>query len=149
LFEAIGRDASQRVAQLPLLAEAERTRILHDWNDTVVSYDGPPTLHGAFEQQAARTPEAVAVAFEADTLSYAQLNARANRLAHYLRGRGVGPEQRVAICLERSLDMMVALLAVLKAGAAYVPLDPAYPAERLAYMLEDARPAMLLTHDAL
>ncbi|MGN4225818.1 condensation domain-containing protein, partial [Burkholderia gladioli] len=96
LFEAIGRDASQRVAQLPLLAEAERTRILHDWNDTVVSYDGPPTLHGAFEQQAARTPEAVAVAFEADTLSYAQLNAHANRLAHYLRGRGVGPEQRVA-----------------------------------------------------
>lgn len=108
--------------------------------------EGPDScLHRWLEAQAARTPHAGAVAFESETLTYAQLNARANQLAHGLRARGVGPGALVGVCLERSLEMVVGLLGVLKAGAAYVPLDPAYPAERLAFMLEDTQAAVLLT----
>ncbi|MGS0897672.1 non-ribosomal peptide synthetase, partial [Burkholderia stagnalis] len=105
-------------------------------------------LHELFEEQASRTPEAVAVVFEGARLSYGELNARANRVARYLRRQGIGPDQRVAICVERSLEMMVSLLGVLKAGAAYVPLDPSYPADRLAYMLVDSAPAAVLTQSA-
>src|SRR6201999_3072796 len=96
-----------------------------------------------------RTPDAVAVVFEDEQLSYAELNSRANQLAHYLQGLGVGPDARVALCAERSLEMIVALLAVLKAGGAYVPLDPEYPAERLSFMLEDSAPVVLLTQSHL
>src|SRR6201999_1217277 len=96
-----------------------------------------------------RTPDAVAVVFEDEQLSYAELNSRANQLAHYLQGLGVGPDARVALCVERSLEMVVALLAVLKAGAAYVPLDPAYPLERLNFMLQDSAPVALLTQSHL
>ena len=106
-------------------------------------------MHELFEEQVERTPDAVAVVYEQTQVSYAELNARANRLAHYLRSLGVGPESRVALCLERSVEMVVSLLAVLKAGGAYVPLDPSYPLDRLAYMLDDAAPVVVLTHAAV
>ncbi|MBZ5525725.1 MAG: AMP-binding protein, partial [Acidobacteriia bacterium] len=106
-------------------------------------------VHELFEAQVGRVPLAVAVAQEKRKLTYAELNRRANQLAHYLRGLGVRPETRVGICTERNLEMMVGLLAVLKAGGAYVPMDPAYPAERLQYMLEDSAPLVLLTEDHL
>jgi non-ribosomal peptide synthetase component F len=105
-------------------------------------------IHELLEEQAKKSPHAVALVYEEQSLTYIELNARANRLAHHLTGLGVGPESRVAICLERSLEMVVAILATLKAGAAYVPLDPVYPSERLAYMLEDSEPVVLLTHGA-
>ena len=98
-----------------------------------------------FEEQVEKAPDAVAVVFENDYLSYAELNRRANRLAHYLRGLGVGPDARVAVCVERSLEMVIGLLAILKAGGAYVPLDPAYPTERLRQILADAAPRIALS----
>src|ERR1019366_3221247 len=106
-------------------------------------------VHQLFEAQAERTPDAVAIVFEAEQLTYGELNRRANQLAHHLRALGVGPEVLVAICLERSLEMVIALLGVLKAGGAYLPLDPAYPKERLAFMLEDAQVPVLLTQERL
>ena len=112
-------------------------------------YPSGKCVHQLFEEQVAKSPDAVAVVFEDDSLSYAELNRRANQLAHYLRGLGVKPDDRVAICAERSLEMVVALLAVLKAGGAYVPLDPAYPPERLRFMIEDSAPLALLTQSHL
>ena len=109
------------------------------WNNTLAAYPRDFTLHELLEAQAERTPERVAVEFEGKRLTYAELNQRANQLAHYLRTLGVGPATLVGICLERSLDMIVGLLGILKAGAAYVPLDPAYPKERLGFMVEDAQ----------
>ncbi|MEB0233287.1 AMP-binding protein, partial [Undibacterium sp. 10I3] len=106
-------------------------------------------IHQLFEQQAAAHPEATALVFEQQQLSYGELNQRANQLAHYLIAQGIGPDQRVAICIERGIEMIVGLLGILKAGAAYVPLDPAYPKDRLDYMLQDCNPAMLLTQRAL
>jgi non-ribosomal peptide synthetase component F len=118
------------------------------WNDTSREY--PQTLlHELVQAQAERTPEAVALVFEETQLSYAELNERANRLAHYLRARGVGPEARVGILMHRSVELVVSLLAVLKAGAAYVPLDPEYPQERLEFMLEDSQAQVLLTQQRL
>lgn len=149
LLEAIVADPQVRVGDLPLLGEAEQNQLLHDWNDTTQSATTEGTLQRQFEQQAACAPEAVAVVFEDQQLSYGELNAKANQLAHYLRQNGVGADDLVGICVERSLDMMVGLLAILKAGGAYIPLDPAYPQERLSYMLADARPALLLTQDSL
>ena len=102
-----------------------------------------------FEEQVAKAPDAVAVVYEDTQLTYEELNSQANRLAHYLRSLGVKPDTRVALCVERSLEMIVGLLAVLKAGGAYVPLDPSYPSERLAYMLEDSSPVVVLTHAAV
>ena len=119
------------------------------WNDTGTAFPTDKCVHELFEEQVARTPDAVAVVFEGEELNYAQLNARANRLAHYLRELGVKPDERVAICLERSFDMIIALLAVLKAGGAYVPLDPGYPKERLRYMLEDSAPVLVVTRKKL
>ena len=114
-------------------------------DDTKVkSFASDRCVHQLFEEQAARTPHAVAVVYENEELSYGELNRQANRLAHYLRELGVRPDMRVALCVERSLEMIVGLLAVLKAGGAYVPLDPGYPVERLRFMLEDAEPAALL-----
>src|SRR5262249_43275265 len=107
------------------------------------------TLPTLFAAQAARTPDAVAVVFGDDRLSYREVDLRANRLAHHLRALGVGPEGVGGLCLERSLGMVVGLLAILKAGGAYVPLDPEYPAERLEYMMRDAKLGLLLTHSAL
>jgi amino acid adenylation domain-containing protein len=139
----------QKIAELPLLTEKERRRILVEWNDTAAAYPSDICVHELFEEQAARTPEALAVVFEDERLTYGELNERANRLAHYLRGQGVASEALVGLMLERSTELLVALLGVLKAGGAYVPLDPTYPAERLAFMLEDAGIRVLLTQGTL
>ncbi|MFJ5455657.1 AMP-binding protein, partial [Pectobacterium jejuense] len=148
ILMAMADDVTQPLNSLPILPEAERQRLLVDFNATDV--DLPQTLiHQLFEQQVAQTPDATAVVFEAQSLCYAELNRRANRLAHHLLSLGVKPDDRVALCLERSPDMVIGLLGILKAGAAYVPMDPAYPAERLAYMLDDAAPVVLLTHSSL
>src|SRR5262249_2221139 len=132
---------------LDLLSEGERKQIVEEWNATEADYPKEDLIHELFEEQAERSPHAVALVYEEQSLTYGALNARANRLAHRLREMGVGPESRVAICLERSPEMVVALLGALKAGGAYVPMDTAYPSERLTYMLDDSKPAVLLTHD--
>ncbi|HYH81847.1 MAG TPA: amino acid adenylation domain-containing protein, partial [Longimicrobium sp.] len=147
VLEQVAADADVRLSQLELLGEAERALVLEEWNRTEAEYPADRCIHELFEAQAARTPGAVAVVREGEALSYAELNARANQLAHHLRRRGVGPEARVGICLERGLELVVSLLAVLKAGGAYVPLDPGYPAERLAFMLADAGVAVLVTEE--
>jgi nonribosomal peptide synthetase DhbF len=126
------------------LTPAERRRVLEDWNDTARVVPGV-TLPELFEAQVARTPGAPAVVFGDVVLSYADLDGRANRLARYLVSLGAGPERLVAIAMPRSAEMVVAVLAVLKAGAAYVPVDPAYPADRIAFMLADTCPVAVLT----
>jgi non-ribosomal peptide synthetase component F len=141
-------DSTQSAAALPILPAAERQKLLVDWNATEAEYPKDVCVHQLFEAQVARDPAATAVVYEDQSLSYGELNLRANRLAHYLRTLGVGPDQPVAICVERSLEMVVGLLAILKAGGAYVPLDPAYPSARLSYMLKDSAPAVVLTHEA-
>ncbi|WP_308404058.1 non-ribosomal peptide synthetase [Streptomyces rhizosphaericus] len=133
------------VDALDLLTDAERRQVLAEWNDTTRSYEGPTTLPALFEAQAARTPTEPALHHDGGTLTYAELNTRANSLAHFLIGQGAGPGQYVGLALPRSADMVVALLAVLKAGAAYLPVDLGYPADRIAYMLGDARPGLVLT----
>ncbi|MDQ1835578.1 AMP-binding protein, partial [Massilia sp. CCM 9029] len=139
-------DERQCVAHLPLLAAAERSRILVEFNPEPVAPAVPCALvHRCFEAQAARRPDAIALSFGDRQLGYGELNARANQVAHHLIGLGVRPDDRVAICLERGIEMLVGVLGILKAGAAYVPLDPAYPADRLAYVLEDSEPLALLT----
>ncbi|HEX8321936.1 amino acid adenylation domain-containing protein, partial [Longimicrobium sp.] len=149
LVEALEVAPGRAIGSLDVLPEAERALVLEEWNRTDVEYPAGACIHELFEAQAARTPDAVAVRFEEEALTYRELNERANRLAHSLRRRGVGPEVRVGICLERSPEMVVSLLAVLKAGGAYVPLDPAYPADRLAFMLADSAAAVLLTQERL
>ena len=137
-----------RSAAWTFWARDERDTILRGWNDTAHPV-APATLPELFAAQVARTPDAVAVVFEEQSLTYAQLDARANQLAHHLRSLGVGPETVVGLCVERSLDMVVGLLGILKAGGAYLPLDPDYPAERLAFMLEDAGAPILVTQAGL
>ncbi|MDX7992799.1 amino acid adenylation domain-containing protein, partial [Xenorhabdus littoralis] len=137
------------VEQLNLLPESERTLLLETWNTTDTAYPEDLCIHQLFEQQVVKTPAAIALVYENLALSYTELNARSNRLAHQLIDLGVGLEQRVAICVSRSPDMIVGLLAVLKAGGAYVPLDPAYPPERLDYMLKDSTPVVLITQTLL
>jgi amino acid adenylation domain-containing protein len=139
---------TREVDLLPRLDAAERHRVLVEWNATEANIPQDKCVHELIEAQAARTPEAVAAVCEGERLTYAELNAKANRLAHHLRSLGVRPDDRVAICAERSLEMVVGLLAILKAGGAYVPLDPGYPAERLAFMLKDSAPIAVLTHGA-
>ncbi|RON69757.1 non-ribosomal peptide synthetase [Pseudomonas fluorescens] len=144
LAEALEQSPQAPLNHLPVLPEAERHKLLCESNATEVDYDLEQTLHGLFEAQVQRTPQAPAVATAAQQLSYSELNDRANQLARHLRGLGVQADSRVAICVERSLDMVVGLLAILKAGGGYVPLDPAYPLERLAYMLQDSAPVAVL-----
>ncbi|HEY6930341.1 MAG TPA: amino acid adenylation domain-containing protein, partial [Thermoanaerobaculia bacterium] len=146
LLEAIAANPDERIWQLPILSDAERHQILVDWNRTDAPIPRQSCLHSLFEVQVEKTPEAVAVEGDSEGLTYRDLNARANRLAHYLRRLGLRPDARVAICMERSVDMIVGLLGILKSGGAYVPLDPAYPAERLALMLEDCGADVVLTH---
>src|SRR5207248_74364 len=117
----------------------ERQQLLVDWNATQAAYPKDKCIHLLFEAQVERTPEAVAVVFDRQQLTYRELNQRANQLAHYLQKLSVGPDVLVGICVERSLEMVVGLLGILKAGGAYVPLDPTYPSERIAFMLEDAQ----------
>jgi amino acid adenylation domain-containing protein len=149
LLAGIAADPDRHILELPLLPQQELHQLLVTWNDTQRDYPQQATLHQLIEQQVQRTPEATAVTFADTSLSYAELNRRANQLAHKLQSAGIGPEMRVGVCMERALEMVVALLAVLKAGAAYVPLDPGYPQERLTYMLEDAQVPVLLTQTAL
>jgi amino acid adenylation domain-containing protein/FkbM family methyltransferase len=150
LLEAVVRDADSLVAHLPLLSATERQGLLERWNNTAVKNPGSEyCLHALIEAQAARTPDRVAVCFEQQTLSYGELNRRANQLARYLRELGVGQDVLVGIYMERSTAMVVCLLAILKAGGAYVPLDPSYPAQRLVGIMEDAAAKVLLTQDSL
>ncbi|WP_425581656.1 amino acid adenylation domain-containing protein, partial [Streptomyces stramineus] len=147
LLRSAVADASRPLAELEVLSDAERYRMLVEWNDTARAVPAA-TLPDLFRAQVARTPDAPALESAGTVLSYAELNARANRLAHHLIGRGVGPEDVVALALPRSADLVVAALAALKAGAAYLPVDPGYPAERIAYMIEDARPVLVVTDAA-
>jgi amino acid adenylation domain-containing protein len=145
LLEAMVAGDAQAVDRLPMLSASERHRVLYEWNDTKAAYPSDKCVHELFEEQAARSPNAVAVVFGDAKLSYAELNQRANQLAHTLRELGVKPDARVAICADRSFEVIVAFLAVLKAGGAYLPLEPDYPVERLRFMLEDSQPVALLT----
>ncbi|MBJ6763015.1 amino acid adenylation domain-containing protein [Myxococcaceae bacterium JPH2] len=149
LLEGVVARPDTAISQLPVLPEAERRRVLVEWNDTAAPMPEGATLTSLMEAQAARTPDAVALEYDGARLTYRELDARANQLAHALRARGVGPESRVGLCVERSLEMVVGLLGTLKAGGAYVPLDPGYPPERLTWMLEDARPTVLLAQERL
>ncbi|POX18860.1 non-ribosomal peptide synthetase [Serratia marcescens] len=147
-LRAMTLNSPRSVSHIDLLPLAEREHLLHGWNRTERDYPLDQTLAALFEQQVRRTPHATALVSGAESLSYAQLNARANRLAHALIARGVGPDSRVAVCAERGLNMVTALFGILKAGGAYVPLDPAYPGERLQYILQDADPVLLLADAA-
>src|SRR5262249_52515968 len=138
-----------RLGQITLLTEAERQLVLVDWNETSVQFPCDTCIHELFEAQVERAPEADAIIFEQQRLSYRELNARANQLAHYLRSIGVGPEWLVGVCLDRSAEMIVAVLGILKAGGAYVPLDPDYPTARLQFMLDDSQIPILLTNSTL
>ncbi|CAK1342182.1 non-ribosomal peptide synthetase [Burkholderia pseudomallei] len=140
--------ANVSVARLPLLDEAEREQVVHEWNATERAYPIRQCIHQLFEAQAARTPNAIAIAIGDERVTYAALNASANRLARHLRALGVVADTRVAVCIERGAPMVIALLAIWKAGGAYVPLDPAYPRERIAYMLRDSAPIAVLTSRA-
>jgi amino acid adenylation domain-containing protein len=147
LAEALQNETRRAMWTLDVLPEEERRQLLYEWNETKAEFPSGKCVQELFEEQVRRSPEATAVVFEEEELSYGELNARANRLAHYLRELGVKPDERVAICVERGFEMIVGLLAILKAGGAYVPLDPKYPTERLQYMLEDAQAAVLLMQE--
>ncbi|MGL4960428.1 MAG: amino acid adenylation domain-containing protein, partial [Inquilinus sp.] len=149
VLEAAASDPGRRIGSIELLEPEERRRLLVEWGGAKETLASAGTLYQRFEAQCARTPDATALVFEDQAVSYGGLNARANRLAHRLIALGAGPETLVGLCLERSVEMVVGLLAILKAGAAYLPLDPDYPAERLAFMLRDAAPVALLTQPAL
>jgi amino acid adenylation domain-containing protein len=149
LLEGIAADPDQSIANLPIMTEAERHRILFEWNDTRADYPKDKCIHQLFEEQVERTPDAVAVKYEDQQLTYQDLNHRANHLARYLISSGVGPEKLVGIYVERSITMVVGLLATLKAGGAYVPLEPSYPKERVMFMIKEARPSLVIAEDRL
>ncbi|MEG3908709.1 amino acid adenylation domain-containing protein [Microcoleus sp. w2-18bC1] len=149
LLEAIAVNPIQPISELPLLTQPERYQLLIEWNNTTIDYPQDKCIHQLFEEQVALTPDAVALVFKGEQLTYGELNRRANKLAHYLQSLGVGPEVLVGICVERSFEMIVGILGVLKAGGAYVPLDPTYPQERLAFMLEDSSVPVLLSQTQL
>jgi len=136
----MSKEIAHGVMDLPLMSEQERQEVIVEWNLTAVDYSRDRCVHQLFEQQVELTPEAVAVIYEGTYLTYRGLSRRANQLAHYLRKFGVGAEVKVGLCVERSLEMLVGLLGVMKAGGAYLPLDPSYPPERLAFMLETPEP---------
>ncbi len=146
LLENLSADPEALVSRVSLLSPAERNQILIDWNDTDASA-ATESVQKRFEAQVQRTPDAAAVIFEGQTLSYRELNSRANQLAHYLRRLGVGADEKVGVCFDRSLEMVIGVLGVVKAGGAYVPLDPEYPRERLQFMLNDARCSVLLANE--
>jgi amino acid adenylation domain-containing protein len=148
LLNGIAEDAERRISQFELLNSAERSELIEQWNQTPVAYP-VRSAQQLFEDQVAKRGEATALVFENRQLSYRELNARANQVAHYLRGLGVGPEVLVGVCVERSIEMIAGVLGVLKAGGAFVPLDPNYPQERIAFMLDDAGLSILLTQERL
>jgi amino acid adenylation domain-containing protein len=149
LLEGMVADVNQPISSLPMLTAAERGRMLVDWNDTQADYARNACVHQLFEAQAKTSPNAVAVAFEGKELTYAELDRRANQLAHYLAKLGVKPGVMVGVFVERSLEMIVSLLGVMKAGGAYVPMDPTYPVERISFVLTDANAPVLLTQQKL
>ncbi len=149
LLEGIVANPEERLSALPILTQAEQHQLLVEWNDTRADYPKDSCIHRLFERQVESTPDAVALASAAQRLTYRELNRRSNQLARRLQALGVGPEVLVGVCIERSVDMVVALLAVLKAGGAYVPIDPSYPKERLAFMLADAQAPLLLSRHEL
>ncbi|MBV9790344.1 MAG: amino acid adenylation domain-containing protein, partial [Chloroflexi bacterium] len=149
LVAGIVANPDERIAYLPLLTEAERQQSLIEWNRSETEYPRDAAVHQLIEAQAERNPATTAIVYAGASLTYAELNARANQLAHHLRAQGVGPDVLVALMVERSLEMIVGMLAILKAGGAYVPLDPAYPADRLQYMLSHSQAPVILTHAAL
>jgi len=149
LVAALETAPSTPTCTLNVLPESERRQILSEWNDTQSAFPSDKCIHELFEERVGKDPDAVAIVHEGNHLSYLELNLRANRLAHYLRELGIKPDARVAVCVERGFEMIVALLAVLKAGGAYLPLDPAYPPERLQFMLRDSTPLALLTQSHL
>jgi amino acid adenylation domain-containing protein len=148
LLVAACTDPAKPVSELGILSPDERKRILHEWNDTRAAYPNH-CVHELFERQSAKTPDDTAVVYEGKTLTYRELNERANQVAHFLRKRGVGPEVLVGVCLKRTPEMVIGLLGIWKAGGAYVPLDPAYPQERLSYMMQDSAAKFLLTSGEL
>ncbi|WP_449124152.1 amino acid adenylation domain-containing protein [Pseudomonas viridiflava] len=148
LLRVICANPGQRIAELPILNDAERQQML-DWNATSAEFPSEQCIHTLIETQVQKTPDSPALIFAEQQLSYTQLNARANQLAHRLRDSGVGPDVRVGICVERSLELVIGLMAIVKAGGAYVPLDPDYPEDRLAYMMQDSGIGLLLTQTPL
>ena len=154
ILEGMALGLEQPLGSIPILPTQERDQLLVAWNDTArdfpgLEYSRDRCAHQLFEEQVRCTPDAIAVTFEGHSLTYAELNARANQLAHYLRAKGVGPEVMVGQCMEHSWEVVVGLLGIMKAGGAYVPLDPNYPAERLAFMLQDSGVSWLLTQERL
>jgi amino acid adenylation domain-containing protein len=149
LLEGIATDPKQQISSLPLLTPTQQHQLLVEWNDTQTDYPQDKCIHELFAKQVEQNPNAIAVVFEEQQLTYQELNCRANRLAHHLQALGVKPEVLVGICVERSLEMVVGILAILKAGGAYVPLDPAYPLERLSFMVTDAQISILLTQQSI
>ena len=145
LLREILADPSQRLSEYSLLTEQQKHRLLVEWNNTETEYKKVAGIHQLFESQVEQNPDAIAVVFEDQSLTYQELNERSNQLAHYLQSLGVKADDLVGICLERSLDMLVGLLGILKAGGAYVPLDPAYPEDRLSYMVNDAQVSIVVT----
>ncbi|NET57683.1 MAG: AMP-binding protein [Symploca sp. SIO2E6] len=147
LLAAIVTNPEQKLGQLSLMTKVELEQLLVEWNNTKTDYPREKCIHQLFEEQVEKTPDAVAVVFEQQKLTYSELNSKANQLANYLQKLGVVPESLVGICVERSVEMVVGLLATLKAGGAYVPLDPSYPPSRLNYMIEDAQLSIILTKE--
>jgi amino acid adenylation domain-containing protein len=149
LLAGIVANPNLNISQLPLLTVSERNKLLIEWNDTQKDYQSDLCLHQFFEIQVTKTPDAIAVVFEDQHLTYNELNNQANRLANYLQRLGVGKDVLVGICLDRSLEMVIGLLSILKAGGAYLPIDPEYPPERIAWMLQDASPFVILSQEYL
>ncbi|WP_141695404.1 condensation domain-containing protein, partial [Paenibacillus polymyxa] len=149
LLEQVTANPDIRVHELDMLNEQEREQILSAWGDTATEYPSEQTIHGLFETQTAQTPEQTALFFEGETLTYRELNERANRLARTLRSQGVTKDRLVGLMTERSVDMIVGIFGILKAGGAYVPIDPTYPEERIRYMLDDSGAKLLLTQSHL
>ena len=149
LLKTMVANPEQRISELAILTEAERRQLLVEWSGTEKDYSKDKCIHELFEEQVEKTPDAIAIVFEQRRISYRELNRRANQVAHYLRKQGVGAETLVALGMKRSIEMIIGQLGVLKAGAAYVPLDPEYPRERLAFILQDTRAAALLTQGRL
>jgi len=145
ILESIAIDPDKNLAELMCVDAGERRQVLEEWNSTKRGYGDKKCVHELFEEQAERKPDAVAVVFDDQRLTYKELNRRANQLAHYLQKQETGPEMQVGICMERSLEIVIGLLAIMKAGGAYVPLDPTYPADRLGYMAQDAQLSMVIT----
>jgi amino acid adenylation domain-containing protein/FkbH-like protein/non-ribosomal peptide synthase protein (TIGR01720 family)/FkbM family methyltransferase len=149
LLAGIVANPQESVGTLPLLTERERHQLLVEWNDTCIPYPDAKCIHQVFEEQVEQNSNAIAVVYEDESLTYQELNDRANQLAHYLQSLGVGKEVLVGICVERSLEMVVGMLAILKAGGTYIPIDPAYPPERITFLLDDSQIKVLLTQQQL